>query len=287
MSGFHFSSVPKFKIRCSRVVDDTSLTPPILRSVSALETTIRNVPKVMVDSPFPVLTVPEISSGVSLVSSPVGPVSSSETLEQLGKRKAAMGGGYKMALPSRSTEDGKKSQNVRRDKESRSSEAEDRVPKDRATSQAPTFPPVRRTQCINIGGCQGELDPTMLEKLPTAAAMAVTSVYRYWTPFFRKAVANADLTKLLKLAELHTSRGHVLNCELYKVLSMKIEELRSMRTCLAAQRKAELQLKSTQSIIHVKDKELNEALVELSKAKKLLASLGVPSYADPESSTGT
>ncbi|KAL2553165.1 hypothetical protein Fot_06784 [Forsythia ovata] len=32
--------------------------------------------------------------------------------------------------------------------------------------------------------------------------------------------------ELLKLVEMYTSRSHVLNCELYKVLVMKIDELR-------------------------------------------------------------
>ncbi|KAL2504307.1 Uncharacterized protein Adt_19928 [Abeliophyllum distichum] len=58
------------------------------------------------------------------------------------------------------------------------------------------------------------------------------------------------------------------------------------RTCLAAQRKAETQLRSTQSIIHAKDKELNETLAELSKAKKQLASHGVPGYANLEDPSG-
>ncbi|KAL2456126.1 hypothetical protein Adt_46933 [Abeliophyllum distichum] len=228
MSGSHFFSVPKFKIRRNGVVDDTSLVPPTLRPASAPETAVHNLPEVMTGSPSPILMVLEMSSGVSPMLSHVGPVSSSETSRQSDKRKVAMGGGEEMALPGQSTEDERKSQKVRRDREGPSLEAEDRVPKDRATSQAPTSPPARRTQYINIGGCQGELDPTVLEKLPTAIDMAATSVYRYWTPSFGKAVANADLTELLKLAELHTTRGHVFNCELYKVLAMKIEELRSM-----------------------------------------------------------
>ncbi|KAL2474089.1 hypothetical protein Fot_49825 [Forsythia ovata] len=33
--------------------------------------------------------------------------------------------------------------------------------------------------------------------------------------------------ELLKLAEMYTSRSHVLNCELYKVLAIKVDELRS------------------------------------------------------------
>ncbi|KAL2549849.1 hypothetical protein Fot_11379 [Forsythia ovata] len=122
--------------------------------------------------------------------------------------------------------------------------------------------------------------------------------------------------ELLKLAEMYTFRSHVLNCELYKVLVMKFDELRStvgggvdidvlclenkdlweqlvisedvmarairdiakagtiQRACVQAQRKAESQLRACQNVIHAKDKELMEALTELSKAKDLLANLG-------------
>ncbi|KAL2508549.1 hypothetical protein Fot_32196 [Forsythia ovata] len=38
---------------------------------------------------------------------------------------------------------------------------------------------------------------------------------------------SADLLDLLKLAEISTSRSHILNCELCKVLAMKIDELYS------------------------------------------------------------
>ncbi|KAL2549807.1 hypothetical protein Fot_11337 [Forsythia ovata] len=57
--------------------------------------------------------------------------------------------------------------------------------------------------------------------------MAAASVYKYWTSTFEKATDNAELMELLKLAEMYTSRSHVLNCELYKVLAMKVDELRS------------------------------------------------------------
>ncbi|KAL2513899.1 hypothetical protein Fot_27870 [Forsythia ovata] len=70
-------------------------------------------------------------------------------------------------------------------------------------------------------------NPTVLGKLPAPAAIAAASVHKYWTSTFGKAADNAELTELLKLAEMYTSRSHVLNCELYKVLVMKIDELRS------------------------------------------------------------
>ncbi|KAL2552699.1 hypothetical protein Fot_06318 [Forsythia ovata] len=57
--------------------------------------------------------------------------------------------------------------------------------------------------------------------------------------------------------------------------------------CVQAQKKSESQLRSCQSMVHAKDKELTEALTELSKAQGLLAKLGVPDYEDPEGPTGT
>ncbi|KAL2545033.1 Uncharacterized protein Fot_14266 [Forsythia ovata] len=85
-------------------------------------------------------------------------------------------------------------------------------------------PPV---ECINIGFRVDELDPTILGKLPASAAIVAASVHKYWTSTFGKAADNAELLELLKLAEMYTSRSHVLNCDLYKVLAMKVDELRS------------------------------------------------------------
>ncbi|KAL2488842.1 hypothetical protein Fot_42134 [Forsythia ovata] len=53
------------------------------------------------------------------------------------------------------------------------------------------------------------------------------------------------------------------------------------KVCVDARKKAESQLKSCQSMIHAKDKELTKALSELAKAKGLLAKLGTPGYAEP------
>ncbi|KAL2508208.1 hypothetical protein Fot_31855 [Forsythia ovata] len=76
--------------------------------------------------------------------------------------------------------------------------------------QAPTSSPPGKYEYINIGSRRDELDPT------------------YWTSALGEKAENAELTKLLKLAEMYTSRSHVLNCELYKVLEMKVDELRSV-----------------------------------------------------------
>ncbi|KAL2501638.1 hypothetical protein Fot_35486 [Forsythia ovata] len=94
--------------------------------------------------------------------------------------------------------------------------------------QAPTSLPPGKYEYINIGSRRDELDPTVLGKLPSPAAKAVASIHKYWTSTFEKAVNNAELTELLKLAEMYTSRSHVLNCELYKLLEMKVDELRSI-----------------------------------------------------------
>ncbi|KAL2494567.1 hypothetical protein Fot_38324 [Forsythia ovata] len=59
------------------------------------------------------------------------------------------------------------------------------------------------------------------------------------------------------------------------------------RACAQAQKKGESQPRACQNMFYAKDKELTEALAELSKAKDLLASLGVPCYADPKDPAGT
>ncbi|KAL2494172.1 hypothetical protein Fot_37929 [Forsythia ovata] len=73
-----------------------------------------------------------------------------------------------------------------------------------------------------------KLDPTVLGKLPPAVAIAATSVHKYWTSTFGKAADTAEVTELMKLAEMYTSRSHVLNCELYKMLEMKVDEIHSV-----------------------------------------------------------
>ncbi|KAL2488102.1 hypothetical protein Fot_41394 [Forsythia ovata] len=81
---------------------------------------------------------------------------------------------------------------------------------------------------INIGARQDKLDPSVLGKLPPAVALAATSVHKYWTSAFGKAADTAEVTELMKLAEMYTSRSHVLNCELYKMLEMKVDEIHSV-----------------------------------------------------------
>ncbi|KAL2478845.1 hypothetical protein Fot_47859 [Forsythia ovata] len=93
--------------------------------------------------------------------------------------------------------------------------------------RAPSSPPPSKYEYIDIGSRRDELDPTILGKLPPSVAKAAASVYKYWTFAFGKASDNAELAELLKLAEMYTSRSHVLIRELYKLLEKKFDELRS------------------------------------------------------------
>ncbi|KAL2494068.1 hypothetical protein Fot_37825 [Forsythia ovata] len=95
-------------------------------------------------------------------------------------------------------------------------------------SRTPVSPPPGRREYINIGARQDELDPSVVEKLPSAVALVATSVHKYWTSPFGKAVDTVEVTELMKLAEMYTSRSHVLNCELYKMLEMKVDEIQSV-----------------------------------------------------------
>ncbi|KAL2557667.1 Uncharacterized protein Fot_02406 [Forsythia ovata] len=187
--------------------------------------------------------------------------------------------------------------------------------REQASRTSVSLPP-GRCEYINIGARQDKLDPSVVEKLPSAVALAATSVHKYWTSSFGKAVDTAEVTELIKLVEMYTFRSHVLNCELYKMQKMKVDEIHSAlsededveamraeikrlraqlafsedaqtratydvtKACIVAQKKAESQLKSCQNMIQAKDRELIEDLNELAKAKGLLAKLGIPGYTE-------
>ncbi|KAL2478454.1 hypothetical protein Fot_47468 [Forsythia ovata] len=190
MSSFYFSSVPRLKIRRSGVVDAISPPPLVHSAVSVLGVTVLQTPETMVGIPSSILFVPKITSEMPSVPSPVGSVSSSEGFQKLGKRKAgtdSRGEAFRTPVP----------------------------------------PPAGNHEHINTGPYRDELDPTVLGKLPTPAAITAASIHKYWTSAFGKAANNTELTELLKLAEMYTSRSRVLNCKLYKVLAMKIDELRT------------------------------------------------------------
>ncbi|KAL2514882.1 hypothetical protein Fot_28853 [Forsythia ovata] len=84
------------------------------------------------------------------------------------------------------------------------------------------------TECINIGSRQDELDPAILETLLHSSAMAAASIHKYWTSVWTRTMESADLLELIKMVEMNTIRSHVLNCEVYRMLAMKVDELHSM-----------------------------------------------------------
>ncbi|KAL2544785.1 hypothetical protein Fot_14018 [Forsythia ovata] len=96
------------------------------------------------------------------------------------------------------------------------------------TSRTSMSPPLGRCEYINIGARQDKLDPSVFRKLSPAFALAATSVHKYWTSTFGKAADTVEVTELIKLAEMYTSCSHVLNCELYKMLEMKVDEIHSV-----------------------------------------------------------
>ncbi|KAL2494211.1 hypothetical protein Fot_37968 [Forsythia ovata] len=191
MSDFHFSEVPKFKIRRGGVVEDISSLPPVPSAASDPGATVLQMSEVTTDNSSYILPTPEVTSEVPSTSILARLVHSPGSARQSGKIKA-----------------------------SAKSEEE--------AFWAPTSPPPDKYEYINIGSCRDELDPTVLGKLPPPAAIAVASVHKNWTFTFEKAADDAELMELLKLAEMYTSRSHVLNCELYKVLEMNVDELRSV-----------------------------------------------------------
>ncbi|KAL2529772.1 hypothetical protein Fot_22373 [Forsythia ovata] len=83
-------------------------------------------------------------------------------------------------------------------------------------------------QSYQYGSRQNELDPTILDKLPPSSATTAASIHNYWTSIWKRATEGTDLSELIKMAEMNTAQSHVLNCEFYKVLAMKVDELCSM-----------------------------------------------------------
>ncbi|KAL2537977.1 hypothetical protein Fot_19368 [Forsythia ovata] len=189
MSGFYFSKVPKFKIRRGGVDEDISSPPLVPSTTSGLGATMLQILEMMTDSSSYIPPAPEATSEVLSTSILARPVPFSGSARQLGKRKAGAKSGEE-------------------------------------AFRAPTSPPPGKYKYINIGSHRDKLDPTVLGKLPPPAAKAAASVHKYWTSAFGKAADNTELTELLKLAEMYTSRSHVLNCELYKLLEMKVDKLR-------------------------------------------------------------
>ncbi|KAL2520821.1 hypothetical protein Fot_24744 [Forsythia ovata] len=269
MSGFHFSKVPKFKIRHGGIVEDASLPHLASPTVSGYRPTVLQEPETVVGSPyiFPAL---EARADIPYPSSPARPVSHSGNVRPSAKKKSKV--------------------------ESREQ-----------ASQTSISSPPGRCEYINIGVRQDKLDLSVVEKLPSVVVLAATLVHKYWTSSFGKAVDTAEVTELMKLAEMYTSRSHVDEIhsalgedEYAEAVRTEIKRLQArlafsedararatydvtkaqtiQKACIVAQKKVESQLKSCQSMIQAKDRELTEVLSELAKAKGLLAKLGVPGY---------
>ncbi|KAL2529959.1 hypothetical protein Fot_22560 [Forsythia ovata] len=266
MSSLHFSKVTKFKIRRGGVVEDISPPPPVPSAASDLGATVLQMPEMTRNNSSYIPPAPEVTSKVPSISIPARPVPLSWSTRQSEKKKAGAKSGEEAFW-------------------------------------APTSPLPDKYEYINIGSRRDELDPTVLGKLPPPAAKAAASIHKYWTSAFGKAADNAELTELLKLAEILMNCAPPLGDEDVEALRAENKDLREQlvfsedararatydvikartiqKACVNAQKMAESQLKSCQNIIYAKDKELTEALNELSKAQGLLAKLEVPSYAEP------
>ncbi|KAL2520640.1 hypothetical protein Fot_24563 [Forsythia ovata] len=192
MIGFYFSNVPKLKIRYGGVVDD------ILLSTSGMMCGVCS------GDCRPAGTG---GNGLSSVLLPYGHVSPTENFRRSGKRKAVIGSQGETVVPRRGIEDTEDPRRARRGREDPSSRVKDCVLHDRMSTNW-TQP--------------------LWENCLAPAAVAAASVHKYWTSTFGKAAENTELTELLKLAEMYTSRSHMLNCELYEVLAMMVDELRPM-----------------------------------------------------------
>ncbi|KAL2500392.1 hypothetical protein Fot_34240 [Forsythia ovata] len=181
------SSVPKLKIRRGRVVDDISLPLQVSCVVSVPEIVVPQAPEAMVSNSLSVPLALEITSEVPYISLPTGPISPTKNFRRSEKRKAVVGSQGETAVPGRGMEG---TENPRRARQG---------------SRTSILPPPGKPKYINIGSRHDELDPTALGKLSAPAAIAATSVHKYWTSAFGKAAENAELMELLKLAEMYTS----------------------------------------------------------------------------------
>ncbi|KAL2501747.1 hypothetical protein Fot_35595 [Forsythia ovata] len=190
MSGFYFSKVPKFKIRRGEIVEDVSLPHLASPTVSGSRPTVLQEPETVVANPH-ILPAPEVRADILSPSNPARPVSPPENVRPSAKRKPKVESGER-------------------------------------ASRTSISPPLGRCEYINIRAHQDKLDPSVVERLPSAVALAATSVHKYWTSSFGKAIDTVEVTELIKLAEMYTSRSHVLNCELYKMLEMKVDEIHSV-----------------------------------------------------------
>ncbi|KAL2544236.1 hypothetical protein Fot_13469 [Forsythia ovata] len=125
MSGFHFSKVPKFKIRRGRIVEDVSHPYLAPSGVSGSGPTVLQGPETAVGHP-------------------------------LRRGRGSPAGNVRLLAEKRP-----------------------KVESGEQASRTPVSPPPGRREYINIGARQDELDPSVVEKLPSADALAATSVHKY------------------------------------------------------------------------------------------------------------
>ncbi|KAL2559987.1 Uncharacterized protein Fot_04726 [Forsythia ovata] len=184
---FHFFKVPKFKIRRGEIVEDVSLPHLASPTVSGSRPTVLQGPETVVGNPL-ILSASEVRADIPSPSNPARHGSPPGNVRPSAKKKPKVESGEQ-------------------------------------ASRTPVSPPPGRREYINIGARQDKLDLSVVDKLPSAVALAATLVHKYWTSSFGKAVDTAEVTELMKLAEMYTSRSHVLNCELYKMLKMKVDEI--------------------------------------------------------------
>ncbi|KAL2522119.1 Uncharacterized protein Fot_26042 [Forsythia ovata] len=186
---FHVVSMTNV-IRRGRIVEDVSLLHLASPTVSGSRPIVLQGPETVVDNP-PIPLAPEVRADIPSPSNPTGHGSPPSNVRPSTKRKPKVESGEQ-------------------------------------ASQTPVSPPLGRREYINIGARQDKLDPSVVDKLPSAVALVATSVHKYWTSFFGKAVDTAEVTELMKLVEMYTSCSHVLNCELYTMLEMKVDEIQSV-----------------------------------------------------------
>ncbi|KAL2496546.1 hypothetical protein Fot_40303 [Forsythia ovata] len=86
MSGFHFSKVPKFKIRRGGIVEDVSLLHLASPTVSGSRPPVLQEPETVVGNPH-ILPAPEVRADIPSPSNPARPVSPPENVRPSARRK--------------------------------------------------------------------------------------------------------------------------------------------------------------------------------------------------------
>ncbi|KAL2559090.1 hypothetical protein Fot_03829 [Forsythia ovata] len=193
MARFYFPRVPKFKIRSGGVVgenEDISPQPLVLRTTSVPDVAVPQASKTIVGTST---TVP-LALGIVV------------DIRRLGKRKTVVDDEGETSMLRGSTEDDGEAENFLKTKRGRDALS---------------------WRVGEHASCSRSADPAILEKLQHPSTTVVASIHKYFTSVWERATEGVDLSELIKMAEMNTARSHVLNCELYKVLMMKVDKMRS------------------------------------------------------------